>query len=117
MYFDEFIDFKSLSKDLRILDAKDNTEHWNDIMELRVSKIHPNVILYKTSHTQKDFNEIKLKRLKHSIEEFPLKMLNDKPNNISKEKWEDLNKLGTGDIPVVKNPDHKLFFINLPHDN
>ena len=53
MYFDEFIDFKSLSKDLRILDAKDNTEHWNDIMELRVSKIHPNVILYKTSHTQK----------------------------------------------------------------
>ena len=63
------------------------------------------------------WNDIKLKRLKQNIEEFPLKMLNNKPNNISKRKWKDLCKLGTCDIPVVKNPDHKLFFMNLPHDD
>ena len=93
MNFGDFIDFKSLSKDLRILDAKENTTHWNEIMELRVYKTQLNVIFYKTSHTRMDFNEIKLKRLKQNIEEFPLKMLNNKPNNISKEKWEDLRKL------------------------
>ena len=86
MNFDDFIDFKSLSKDLKILDAKENTEHWNEIMELRVYKTQLNVIFYKTSHTRMYFNEIKLKRLKQNIEEFPLKMLNNKPNNISKEK-------------------------------
>ena len=117
MQGEDFVDFKTLSKDLRIIDAgRDEGFTWNSIMELKVLKSEPNKMFYKTSHLQNTYNVYSLKRITTSIENCTLKKLNEGAINISKQKYDDLVSLCSGPIPVVKLENHKMFYHSLPHD-
>ena len=113
LQYDSFLDFKSMAKDLRILESRDEKVDWNDIMEVQVLAKHPNTVFYKTSHNDVAFSEINLKRLSKPAGQFQAKQLNQQPPKIPKAKWIDLVKLCTGDTPVVKLPEHKAFYMNL----
>lgn len=120
LQYEDFSDFKLLSKDLRILNARNDSEDgivpWNSIMELKVNRMHPNTIFYKTSHLDLDYSELPLKRLKDNyLQNYVLKKLNTEPNKLSKEKYKDLMSLCSGDVPVIRNQEHKEFYRNLPH--
>ena len=72
LQFDDFWDFKTLSKDLRILEARrssgsEGTFNWNRVMELQVSKQHLDKVFYKTSHSEQEFKSLSLKRLKNAL--------------------------------------------------
>ena len=120
LQFDDFWDFKTLSKDLRILEARrssgsEGTFNWNRVMELQVSKQHLDKVFYKTSHSELEFKSLSLKRLKKSINEYDLPKLNAEANKISKEKYNDVLSLCSGPTPVVNIREHKSFYMNLPH--
>ena len=121
MQFDDFLDFKTLSKELRILEAcrASDTEEsfaWSRVMELQVTKSKPDEILYKTSHFDKSYKVLSLKRLPKSVQEHSVQTLNTGLNNVSKEKCNDLVLLCSGSTPVIKQNEHKSFYISLLHD-
>ena len=91
MQFDDFFDFKTLSKDLRIFEARraSDTEEsfaWSIVMELQVTKSKPDEILYKTSHFDTSYKVLSIKRLPKSVQEHSVQTLNTGLNNVSKEK-------------------------------
>ena len=52
LQYEDFLDFKKLSVDLRILNVRRYSEseediNWNNMMELRVTKEQPATIFYK----------------------------------------------------------------------
>lgn len=117
----DFWDFKSLSRDLRILDTRRASESeeafaWNNIMEIRVMKDQADKIFYKTSHFDTSYKIMSLKRLKKGFRDYTLEKLNSGPTNISKEKYTDLASLCSGSASVVKLQEHKTFYRSLPHD-
>lgn len=118
LQFDDFLDFKSLSKSLRILDARRESINgevfpWNSIMELRVRKEQPSKIFYKTSH---DLKTISLKRLSQNVKDYEITKLNTDRNKISKEKYQDLMSLCSGETPLIRLQEHKNFYLSLPHE-
>jgi len=119
LQWDDFFDFKTLSKDLRILEARRASDageiNWNSIMEIRVTKSHLDTIFVKTSHLDTQFKSLFLKRLKKPVKDHNLHKLNTGLNNISKEKFQDLSSLCVGEKPVVKLREHKSFYLSLPH--
>ena len=117
MQAEDFVDFKTLSKDLRIVDAsRDEGFAWKSVMELKVLKKEPIKIYYKTSHFQDTYKVYSMKRISTSIDKCTLKKLNEGPINISKKKYDDLVSLCSGPIPVVKLEEYKKFYYSLPHD-
>ena len=117
LHYDMFLDFKSMSKELRILDSRSEKVDWGDIMEVKVTADHPDKIFYKTSHLEEEFSEIVLKRLSKHVSEYQPKQLNVEPPKIAKSKYEDLMKLCSGDTPVIKYRDHKEFYRSLSHED
>lgn len=121
LQYDDFLDFKLLSEQLKILKIrKDNEDsgvviNWNKVMEVKVTKAHPSTIFLKTSHLDAEYNSISLKRKQANVRQFKLQALNSEPNKISKEKYGDLMSLCTGATPVVRNAEHKAFYPSLPH--
>ena len=89
MHFDDFPDFKTLSKELRILEARraSDTEEsfaWGRVMKLQVTKSKPDEILYKTSHFDTSFKTLSLKRLPKSVQEHSVQTLNPGMDNVQK---------------------------------
>ncbi|KAG5864145.1 hypothetical protein JTB14_022009 [Gonioctena quinquepunctata] len=116
--FEDFIDFKKLSLDLRILKSRetDDAIKWNDIMEVKVSKLHPDTLFFKSSHNQQEYSKITLKRQKKiNLKTVILRPLNEEPNKIGKAKYKDLMSLCQGVTPVVKIAEYKDFYASLPH--
>ena len=118
---DDILDFKELSKTLRVLSVKvaDTGEaiRWTDVMEIKVQKQNLHQIFLKTSHLQKDYVVLSLKRQKNdnNIRSLKLAPQNYEPNKISKEKYLDLNSLCRGDTPIIKLSEHQDFYKLLPH--
>ncbi|KAG5883085.1 hypothetical protein JTB14_003196 [Gonioctena quinquepunctata] len=116
--FEDFIDFKKLFLDLRILKSRetDDAIKWNDIMEVKVSKLHPDTLFFKSSHNQHEYSKITLKRQKKiNLKTVILRPLNEEPNKIGKAKYEDLMSLCQGVTPVVKIAEYRVFYASLPH--
>lgn len=119
---DDFIDFKKLSTDLRILNVRRDSEtdeeiNWNNVMELKVDREHPATIFYKNSHTEeKLFKTITLKRQKNQVKDFSLEPLNREKPKIPAAKYADLVSLCQGDTPLITLGMHKNFFLSLQHD-
>lgn len=81
---DDFLDFKELSKSLRILSVKAaNTGEkikWTEMMEFRVQKQNLNQILFKTSHQQGDYKVLLLKWQKNYITKATPASANSEPD-------------------------------------
>lgn len=116
----DFLDFKKLSQDLRILSIKTSETgdpiKWNDIMELKVTKSQPLTIFFKTSHLQKDYGCFKLKRQQLNLQGLPLQALNSEPRKIDAKKYRNLKSLCEGTKPVIRLEEHKKFYLGIPHE-
>ncbi|KAG5886831.1 hypothetical protein JTB14_005283 [Gonioctena quinquepunctata] len=116
--FKDFIDFKKLSLDLRILESRetDDAIKWNDIMEVKVSKLHPDTLFFKSSNNQQENSKITLKiQKKINLKTVILRPLNEEPNKKGKAKYKDLMSLCQGVTPVVKIDEYRDFYASLPH--
>lgn len=116
----DFLDFKKLSQNLRILNIRKasgtgESVNWKDMMEIKVSKEEPNTIFYKTSHNESTYKAITLKRLTSNLNTTIPGQLNPNKININPEKYADLMSLCAGDIPVIRHQVYKLFYEQLPH--
>lgn len=120
-----FFDFKLLAKELRILTVREDNEtnipiHWPSMVDWEFKKEKPRDIFFKTSHLEEKYRSLTLKRLTKA--EFskaltrPLKVLNNQPCKISKEKYKDLLSLCEDPIPVVRNAEYVNYYRSLPHD-
>ena len=114
------MDFKTLSKELRILTVKKtatgDSVKWTEIMEFKVSKNHPQQIFFKTSHLEDNFKVLSLKRLGTAeLGKLVPNRLNNQPNKISEEKYSDLQSMCVGETPVIRLEEHKQFYRSLPH--
>lgn len=117
---EDFLDFKQLSKDLRILTVRKsdlgNQVKWTDIMEIKVKKDSLEQIFFKESHHEKNYDSLSLKRnQQHNIKTYTFRRLNAGPNKISKDKYQDLVSLCSGFTPVIRQKEHQDFFNSLAH--
>lgn len=120
LQYNDFLDFKTLAKELRVLTVKKSESgdpfKWTEIMELKVSKNHPQQIFFKTSHLAGDFKVLSLKRLGTAdLRAVVPNRLNNQPNKISQEKYSDLQSMCMGETPVIRLEEHKKFYRSLPH--
>lgn len=120
LQYNDFLDFKTLAKELRVLTVKKSESgdafKWTEIMEFKVSKNHPQQILFKTSHLADDFKVLSLKRLGTTdLRTVVPNRLNNQPNKISQEKYSDLQSMCMGETPVIRLEEHKAFYRSLPH--
>ena len=80
-----------------------------------VQKNHSDKIFFKTSYLQDEYQSITLKRGASYIIELHVSRLYSNPPLLSKEKFEDLMALCHDLTPVVKLPEHVMFYESLPH--
>ena len=119
-YFD-FLNFKKLSEDLKILSIRKDDDNsglpinWNNVMEMRVTKASPSTIFFKTSHLENQYRSISLKRQHVHLTQSEPEKLNSEPNRLSREKYADLMSLCSGKTPLIRNAEHKSFYSSLPH--
>lgn len=120
MMYRDFLDFKSLSKALRILSIRVSEAgkkvNWTDIMEVKVIKSSPRKIYFKCSHLDCTYDSIELKR-GISVCNRLVAHLNESPTKITKKKYDDLIALCSGENPVVRLPEYKEFYRSLPHED
>ncbi|GFS11536.1 hypothetical protein ElyMa_003088900 [Elysia marginata] len=123
MGFKDILDFKGLSKELRILESgrasgsqEDNIDRCSNIKELKVTKQDPDKVFHKMSHIYIEYKIMSLNRLQKIVNDVTLKSLNTGHTNISREKYTDLQALFSGTTPVVRMHEHKVYYISLPPD-
>lgn len=115
----EFLNFKQLSRDLRILsvrkDDKGSGVDWTRMREVMVTKKHTTKIFFKDSHLLKEYRSITLQnRQRVSPSNRPL-CLNHTPPKISLAKFNDLMSLCQGMTPVIRLQEYIDFYKSLPH--
>lgn len=118
--FNDFLDFKSFSKELRILTIREtdkgNNIKWTNIMEIMVTREYPTKIFFKNSHLENDYDSISLKRIKGcKISDYKLRPLNKEPTKIKIKKYQDLVALCTGQNPPVRHSEYQEYYKALPH--
>lgn len=119
---EDFLDFKSFSTKLRILQVKKDNQtgapfKWTDVKEIFVEKKAPLEIKFKTSHLDTSYRSLTLKRLaEYKMHSQELEKLNKQPPKISRDKYKDLMDLCQGDTPVIKHSEHVTFYTSLAHE-
>ena len=53
--YDKFLDYKTMSRELRILQSRTEKVDWGDIMEVMVTAENPDRIFFKTCHSKEEF--------------------------------------------------------------
>lgn len=116
----DFLNFKKLSKDIRILNVSvaesGEAIKWKEIMEFKVLKKQPMTVFFKTSHLEEQYQRLQLKRLPGNANQVHPETLNSELLKISLLKYRDLQSLCKGDNPVIKSNEFQQFYINLPHE-
>lgn len=124
MQYNEFLDFKELSKNLRILKCRETTANedlnWTNFMEIFVERNKnptkkPYEIKFKNSHRENEYHTIELKGRSIKIKGYELRPSNKDPNKLEKDKYNDLISLCSGELAIIRLEDHKRFFVHLPH--
>lgn len=115
----DFLNVKKLSADLCLLSVrKDDVGsqvNWTEMTEFSVRKTDPSTLFFKTSHKEACYRSLTLKRNMANFLHAGVSPLNETQPKISKEKYEDLISLTTGDTPVIRLSEHVDFYKSLPH--
>lgn len=113
-------DWKQLAQERRVLRVRTSEEgeviDWTKFMSIKLMKVSPGKILYKTSHLQEGFSTINLdlnRRKSNPLSGLLVRTI-ERPK-ISEAKYNDLLSFCSGDTPVIFHPEHKAFFEGLPH--
>lgn len=121
--YNDFLNFKDFSQKIKLLQLRKDDQigelvKWTHIMEFRVLKSRPGTLFFKTSHLEKDYRSITVKRHNFNYFRSDIETINNLPNDkrITKEKYEDLISMCSGDTPLIRNQEHVLFYRSLPHD-
>lgn len=118
--YNDFLDFKSFSKEIRILSIKESENgkkfKWPDIKELMLNREFPTTLFFKTSHLDKSYDSIILKRLQGNLVDIKIDILNKEPPKVAKRKYDDLISLCSGETPVVRLPEFQNFYKSLNHE-
>lgn len=118
--FNDFLDFKTFSENLRIrsirIDDEGNSFKWTDMVEFNVRKNYLHKIFFKTSHLDQNYRSLSLKRQSVPLLEKQPNKLNKGPRPISLAKYNDLKALCSGN-KVIKLPEHVHFYKSLPHSS
>ncbi|CAG9768645.1 unnamed protein product [Ceutorhynchus assimilis] len=123
MSFGDFLDFKTFSKNLRLLSVRQSEKNrslkWTEIMDLSVNKEGPMSIFFKYSHAEESYDKIVLKQ-RGGISHLIIDNLNKEQIKISRKKYEDLTALckpsGRNRTAVIRTPELQNFFYSLPHE-
>ncbi|CAB3248457.1 unnamed protein product [Arctia plantaginis] len=117
--YSDFLDFKALSQNLRLLSVrKDDTGEmvdWRQMMELSFMKTDPNKFFFKTDHTAVNSRSLTLRRQVSGELHSQILPLNVTQPKISQEKYNDLMALTAGDTPVIRLPEFVSFYRSLHH--
>lgn len=108
------IDWKQHSQKLRILRIMD----WTKIKQLRIEKENNNKLFCKMSHFDEDFFTLSLYNncsRRTSVNQTIKPGSIVQQTKVSTHKYNDLVSFCDGSTPVIFNPDHALFYRNLPH--
>lgn len=125
MAFSDFLDFKTLSQDLRILSVRQSDEmkpdsndslNWTKMSAIMVDKETNNKIFYKNSHMEETFQTISLQR-NVDISKMKVKKLNNARLKLPLKKYSSLMSLCVGSTPVIRIEEYQAFYRNLPHLN
>nr|CAH7753157.1 unnamed protein product [Callosobruchus chinensis] len=89
---EDFLDFKSLATDLRLLSVRQdddgNTLDWRKMYEFKVEKSTPNKLYFKDTHLTETYRAITLKkRCKVSLNDMCVQKLNKEPPKIAGDKY------------------------------
>lgn len=101
--YSNFLDFKQFSEHLRLRSIRIDDEG----NQFKSS--------FKTSHLDKNFKAMSLKRQVGPLQKISLKQLNKETRPITLEKYNNLMALCAGANPVISLPEHVQFYKNLPH--
>lgn len=117
--YSDFLDFKKFSENLRLrsirIDDEGNQFKWTDIFEFMVIKKDSYKLFFKTSHLNKNYKAMSLKRQVGPLQKISLQQLNKETRPITLEKYNNLMALCAGANPVISLPEHVQFYKNLPH--
>lgn len=113
----DFLDYKKMSKDLRILsirrDDQGNSVDWTKMQQIMVKKTDTDKIFFKTSHLEETFKSLTLK-IRCQAQQEPHQTYSEPPM-IAKDKYDDLMSLCEGALPVIRVTEYVNFFQSLPH--
>lgn len=119
MEYTDFLNFKKLSVDLKLLSVRKDDAgepiNWTEMVEYRVIKSEPNKLFFKNKHSDTVYRSLTLKRSVLSLLKGEISKLNEIPPKIPINKYTDLMSLTTGDTPVIKLPEHAYFYKSLLH--
>jgi len=117
LQFPDFLDYKTMAKNLCILsirtDDQGGSVDWTKMQQIMVQKTNRNKIYFKTSHLVESFKSLTLNQSVKAQQQ-PQKLYSQSPK-IGKDKYNDLISLCEGDFPVVRLSDYVNFFQSLPH--
>lgn len=118
--FQDFLDFKDLSKNIRLLTIrKDNesgdTIDWTQICEYKVVKAYPDTIFFKKSHLDSNYRSLSIKRQNNNKLRERVNQVYSQPPKLSRDKYNDLMSLCQGDTPVIRREEYVQFYQALPH--
>ena len=92
---------------------------WTKFMEISVNKEAANTIRFKYSHTDGDYEVLKIGEARRHSSHInltePQLLYPLGYRNIPEAKYQDLQNLCSGSTPVVVHPDHQMFFKQLRH--
>lgn len=119
MNYDDFLNFKKLSQDLRILSLRraqnDETDvNWTKMLSVMVTKSHINKLFFKTSHFADNFSSIELPR-KVDLFKVTVDKLNNGLQKVPEKKINSLVSLCQGVNPVIRVREYQEYYRNLPH--
>ena len=110
--------WKLLSQNYQMLKPRitDNGQvvNWTQFKAVRLLKEKPSCIFVKYLHSSSEFDSITL-QTKRGNPKFVVENLYKNRPSLSKEKYNDLMSLCRGPTSVVRNPEYKSYFQNLPH--
>lgn len=119
----DFLDFKQLSKDLRILKEReiegstDFVLDWKQMAEIKITKQNLHEMQFKISHNEESYQKLLLKRQKVNLSKIKVAKLNSTALNITKAKYNDMLSLCQGSTPVIRSKEHKQFYELPPYKN
>lgn len=121
----DFLDFKDVAKELKLLGVREDNENisvsWPNMVQWQFNKDDPNRMYFKRSHLEPDYSSLSIgangRRKLNTVDclKKTLKVLSQEPPKISVDKYKDLISLCDGPLPVIRGAEFVSFYKSLLH--
>lgn len=121
----DFLDFKDVAKELKLLGVREDNENisvsWPNMVQWQFNKDDPNTMYFKRSHLEPDYSSLSIgangRRKLNTVDclKKTLKVLSQEPPKISVDKYKDLISLCDGPLSVIRGAEFVSFYKSLLH--